>query len=104
MLAILSPEERRASILNFALLPSQLSWFLAPITGAALVALAAGIPSLAPLALRVPFGAGALSMLPALLLATRLSLREARHEQYPTGAISQARPEVQPEATLTPRP
>ncbi|HEU5347244.1 MAG TPA: MFS transporter, partial [Ktedonobacterales bacterium] len=36
LLALLSPEERRAPILNFSLLPSQLSWFLGPITGAAL--------------------------------------------------------------------
>lgn len=59
LLALLAPEERRATILNFALLPSQLSWFVGPITGA----------GLATLALRAPFGVGAVVVVGALLLA-----------------------------------
>jgi MFS transporter, DHA1 family, multidrug resistance protein len=78
LLALLAPIERRASILNFALLPSQLSWFLAPITGAGMVALAAHAPVLAPVGLRLPFAAGALAMLSAVMMAVRLSRRESR--------------------------
>jgi MFS family permease len=64
LLALLAPEERRASILNFSLLPSQLSWFLGPITGAALAAVT----------LRLPFFFGVC----ALAIATALALLVAR--------------------------
>ena len=63
LLALLAPEERRAPILNFSLMPSQLSWFVGPITGAAL----AGIT------LRLPFYAGAAALLAALVLAVLAS-------------------------------
>ncbi len=59
LLALLAPIERRASILNFSLLPTQLSWFLAPLTGAAL----------ASVALTLPFLAGAIIVSLALLLS-----------------------------------
>jgi MFS family permease len=59
LLALLTPEERRAPVLNFALLPSQLSWFVGPITGAGFAAIS----------LRLPFAVGAISMLGALVLA-----------------------------------
>ncbi len=59
LLALLAPVERRASILNFALLPSQLSWFAGPLVGAAL----------ASLTLRLPFLAGALALCVALAVA-----------------------------------
>lgn len=59
LLALLAPEERRASILNFSLLPSQLSWFIGPITGAAL----AGVW------LQLPFLTGALALGAAVVLA-----------------------------------
>lgn len=58
LLALLTPEARRASILTFSLLPSQLSWFLGPITGAAL----------ANVMLRLPFFAGTGLLLCALVL------------------------------------
>ncbi len=67
LLALLAPEERRASILNFSLLPSQLSWFIGPIIGAGLVRLS----------LRAPFGVGALALVGALVLALWLA-RAAR--------------------------
>jgi MFS family permease len=86
LLALLAPQERRASILNFSLLPSQLSWFLAPITGAGLVALAGSLPAVAWLALRVPFGAAVVSLLGAAFLAARLSLRELRGGKPASGA------------------
>lgn len=81
LLALLAPEERRASILNFSLLPSQLSWFLAPITGAGLVAVAQRVPVFADAATRVPFGAGAVGMLFAVIMAIRLSARESANER-----------------------
>jgi DHA1 family multidrug resistance protein-like MFS transporter len=62
LLALLTPAARRASILTFSLLPSQLSWFIGPITGAAL----AGVT------LRLPFFAGAGLLLGALALALAL--------------------------------
>jgi DHA1 family multidrug resistance protein-like MFS transporter len=68
LLALLAPEERRASILNFSLLPSQLSWFLGPITGAGLAAIA----------LRLPFAAAAVAAAVALVLAMLLGRRAAR--------------------------
>jgi DHA1 family multidrug resistance protein-like MFS transporter len=81
LLALLAPEQRRASILNFALLPSQLAWFLAPITGAGLVAVSAVVLTSQDMVARVPFAAGTAAMLLASALALRLSLREARGER-----------------------
>jgi MFS family permease len=49
LLATITPEDRRATILNFSLLPFQLALFFGPILSA----------GLAYLALRLPFGAGA---------------------------------------------
>jgi MFS family permease len=63
LLALLAPVERRAPILNFSLLPSQLSWFLGPITGAAL----------SRVALTLPFIAGAGSITVALAFACVLA-------------------------------
>lgn len=63
LLALLSPEERRAPILNFSLLPSQLSWFFGPITGAAL----------ARVSLTMPFFVGAGSVVVALVFACVLA-------------------------------
>ncbi len=70
LLALLAPEERRASILNFSLLPSQLSWFLGPIVGA----------GLATVALRLPFAAGAVVLGVAAGVALLLALR---HDETP---------------------
>ncbi len=67
LLALLAPEERRASILNFSLLPSQLSWFLGPITGAGLAAIT----------LRLPFAAAAVAAGIALVLAVWVGRRPA---------------------------
>lgn len=68
LLALLAPPARRASILNFSLMPSQLSWFVGPITGAALF-------SLAP---RLPFGVGAALLLGALAIAVGTAIRVGR--------------------------
>lgn len=68
LLALLAPEERRASILNFSLLPSQLSWFVGPLVGGAL----------ASLTLRLPFFAGAAMEGTALVVAIILWRRNAR--------------------------
>jgi MFS transporter, DHA1 family, multidrug resistance protein len=65
LLALLSPEERRAPILTFSLLPAQLSWFLGPITGAAL----------ARVSLATPFLVSALALAAALALAILLAWR-----------------------------
>jgi MFS family permease len=71
LLALLAPEERRASILNFSLLPSQLSWFVGPIIGA----------GLSLVSLRLPFGVGALAMLVALAFALWLARVAGRQAQ-----------------------
>ncbi len=68
LLALLAPEERRASILNFSLLPSQFSWFLGPLLGGAL----------ASVALRLPFFVGAGVQGAALIVALLLARRVAR--------------------------
>src|SRR5262249_35452883 len=68
LLALLAPEERRASILNFSLLPSQLSWFVGPITGA----------GLAVIALRLPFAAASVAAAVALVLALVVGRSAAR--------------------------
>ena len=90
LLAILAPEERRAPILNFALLPSQLSWFLAPIAGAGLVTLAGQVPQLSGLEVRVPFAAGAVAMALAAVLAWRLA-RQGGATGEERGEAAQAR-------------
>jgi len=68
LLALLSPEERRAPILTFSLLPAQLSWFVGPITGAAL----------SRVSLTLPFIAGACSLAVALTFAILLAARAHR--------------------------
>lgn len=67
LLALLTPPERRASILNFSLLPSQVSWFLGPITGA----------GLALVSLRLPFFAGAAFLAGALAVSLAMRARVA---------------------------
>lgn len=79
LLALLSPEDRRATILNFSLLPSQLSWFIGPITGAAL----------SRLSLTLPFVVGACSVVLALAFAIFLAVR-ARGSGGEAGAAAQA--------------
>lgn len=74
LLALLAPAERRASILNFSLLPSQLSWFLGPLIGGAL----------ASLNLRAPFFAGTIFQAAALILALGLARRVRRTSAAPT--------------------
>src|SRR5579859_1172919 len=83
LLALLASPDRRASILNFSLMPTQLSWFVGPITGAALF-------SLAPI---FPFVAGVLMLLVALALAvsTGLALRRTA-----TISVSTSRAPVSP--------
>src|SRR5262245_22702907 len=71
LLALLAPIERRASILNFALLPSQLSWFLGPLSGALL----------ARVALQLPFLMGTLALCIALVLALLTLPRIGRIER-----------------------
>jgi hypothetical protein len=68
LLALLAPVERRASILNFSLMPTQLSWLVGPITGAAL----------ASIAIRAPFGAGAGVLGVAMVLALVNAARAGR--------------------------
>lgn len=70
LLATLTPVDRRATVLNFSLMPSQLSWFLGPIAGAAL----AGV------ALRLPFAVGAAFAAAALAVAI-VQARSAAHEE-----------------------
>jgi MFS family permease len=65
LLALLAPEERRAPILTFSLLPSQLSWFFGPITGAAL----------SRVSVTLPFLGGAAALAVALIFAIMLGLR-----------------------------
>ena len=79
LLALLAPEYRRATILNFSLLPSQLSWFIGPITGAAL----------SRLSLTLPFVVGACSVVLALAFAIFLAVR-ARGSGGEAGAAAQA--------------
>jgi MFS transporter, DHA1 family, multidrug resistance protein len=90
LLATITPEDRRATILNFSLMPFQLALFFGPILGA----------GLAYLALRLPFGAGAWLAFIAFTLAVSLA-QDAR-----SGARSESRSETQHEgaksATLAP--
>ncbi|MEO7003401.1 MAG: MFS transporter, partial [Ktedonobacterales bacterium] len=82
LLAILTPESRRASILNYSLLPAQFSFFLGPIMGT----------GLAVISLRAPFMAGALlesgACALALLLALRLGSLLAQSQPTPTDAVA----------------
>ena len=78
LLALLAPEERRASILNFSLMPSQLSWFLGPITGA----------GLASIALRLPFAAGVVAAAIAFALALVVGRRAATGVSLPADAAA----------------
>jgi MFS family permease len=86
LLATITPEDRRATILNFSLLPFQLALFFGPIFGA----------SLAYLALRLPFGAGAWLAFIAFTLAVSLA-QDAR-----TDARTDARHRQTAGATLAP--
>lgn len=74
LLALLAPEERRASILNFSLLPSQISWFIGPLSGAALAAIA----------IRLPFFVGAALLAGAVVLAV---VAGRRMEQTKASAV-----------------
>lgn len=71
LLAILAPETRRASILNFSLFPQQLSWFLGPATGAMLATQTGNA--------KTPFLASAVALAVAFTLAVTLRLREEGH-------------------------
>lgn len=62
LLALYAPRDRRSSILTLSLLPQQLAWFLAPLTGSLI----------APFALRVTFWGGALALLLGLMASLRL--------------------------------
>lgn len=77
LLALLSPEERRAPILNFSLLPSQLSWFFGPITGAAL----------ARASLTLPFVVGAGSVAVALVFACVLAWRARGYQEEAKASV-----------------
>jgi len=73
LLALRAPEERRASILNFSLMPSQVSWFVGPLVGGAL----------ASMALRLPFFVSAVIQAAALALALALFFRMDRAKPAP---------------------
>jgi len=68
LLALLASEERRTTVLNFALVPSQLSWFAGPLLGALLAAVT----------LRLPFFVGAAVLGVALALAVVVGRHAAR--------------------------
>ena len=68
LLALLASEERRTTVLNFALVPSQLSWFAGPLLGALLAAVT----------LRLPFFVGATVLGVALALAVVVGRQAAR--------------------------
>jgi len=80
LLALLTPEDRRATILNFSLLPSQLSWFLGPVTGAGLAAIS----------LRLPFAVGAAAAAGALALALAQAVRARPAEGAAEGTAARA--------------
>lgn len=74
LLAVLAPLDRRATILNFSLLPSQLSWFLAPIIGA----------GLANISLRLPYAVGAATAILAVVIAVILARGQSGAPPVPT--------------------
>jgi MFS family permease len=90
LLATITPEDRRATILNFSLMPFQLALFFGPILGA----------GLAYLALRLPFGAGAWLAFIAFTLAVSLA-QDARSEAE-SESRSGAQHEGAKSAALTP--
>jgi MFS family permease len=73
LLALLTPEEHRAPVLTFSLLPSQLSWFIGPITGAGLAAIS----------LRLPFAVGTVAMAGAFVLAVVVGASIGRQPPRP---------------------
>ena len=81
LLALLAPVERRASILNFSLLPTQLSWLVGPISGAAL----------AHITLRLPFFGGAAMMGLAVALSTLAGLAVRRVGAASSGQVATPR-------------
>jgi MFS family permease len=83
LLATITPEDRRATILNFSLLPFQLALFFGPILGA----------GLAYLVLRLPFGAGAWLAFIAFTLAVSLA------QDVRSGTRSESRSGAQHEGT-----
>jgi MFS family permease len=85
LLALLTPEEHRAPVLTFSLLPSQLSWFIGPITGAGLAAVS----------LRLPFAVGAVAMVGALALAVVVGFSARRTSPAPMHA-----PDLQPDELI----
>jgi DHA1 family multidrug resistance protein-like MFS transporter len=62
LLTLYTPTDRRSAVLNLALLPQQLAWFIAPLIGSAVVTLG----------LRMPFWIGALTMLGGLAASLAL--------------------------------
>ncbi len=80
LLALLAPVERRASILNFSLIPTQLSWLVGPITGAAL----------ASLSIRAPLGVGAAAAGVALVFARVTGTRAGAEAEAVAGASPEA--------------
>lgn len=79
LLALLAPPERRNPILTFSLLPTQVSWFVGPITGAAL----------ASVTFRLPFYSGAIALAIAVGLAVVI-LRRIPSTASTSGASSSA--------------
>jgi MFS family permease len=78
LLATLTPEDRRATILNFSLLPFQMALFCGPILGAAL----------AYVALRLPFGIGACVAFLAFALALTLARGARRRSQLAVSSVA----------------
>jgi DHA1 family multidrug resistance protein-like MFS transporter len=79
LLALLASEERRTTVLNFALVPSQLSWFAGPLLGALL----------ATVTLRLPFFMGVAVLGVALALAVVVG-RQAAQMAGEAGAAGNA--------------
>jgi MFS transporter, DHA1 family, multidrug resistance protein len=84
LLATLTPRDRRASVLNFSLLPSQLSWFLGPFVGAGLVAFGLRVPFM----VGAVFAAGACGV--AVVLARRLGATSAEASAAEDEAVATA--------------
>ncbi|MFI5272923.1 MAG: MFS transporter [Ktedonobacterales bacterium] len=87
LLALLSSPERRNAILNFALLPSQLSWFIGPLAGAGLAAVT----------FRLPYYAGAL----CLALAAGLAIAVARSSHATPAPHTREAPELRDGSAAT---